>query len=67
MKHYDKTKKTLDKLQDLNASIWLKKEQRKGAIEFNKKTVLGNDWDIKKLTEELQELELEYSREKRNL
>ena len=67
MKYYDKTRKTLDALQALNSSIWLKKEQRKGAIEFNKMTVLGNQFDIQKITEEIQEMELEFKRKTREL
>lgn len=64
-------RKTLHKLLDLNSDIRSKEKERKGSIEFNERWIGGNlegfYFDIKKLTEELAQLKIEFNVEKRNL
>ena len=64
---YRDARRTLNKLNEILSDIEQKQRQRKGAIEFNHTTKLGNEFDLKKLNEELQELELEFNRTKREL
>ena len=63
-KHIDST---LHKLMEINWEVKKKKEEIRGAKKFNRLTRLPNQFDLKELNEELQQLEIEYNVEKRNL
>lgn len=65
--NYRKTKKTLDTLTTILMDYECKRKDREVAGAFNKNTTLGNEFNLKKLNEEIQELELEFKRTSREL
>ena len=66
--NYKKTRKTLNSLNDLLLEIEQKQRERKGAIAYNGTTPFSDlNYDLKELSVEIQEMELEFKRMSREL
>ena len=65
--NYKTTRTALWNLINIVMDIEVKEKEIAGARAYNKNFSTLKPFDIKKIREELQELELEYNREKRNL